>query len=349
LKTIVSIQYLRAIAALSVAYHHIFENRNSAGLGQYAFGVWGVDVFFIVSGFIMWVTTADANPGTFSFWQNRAIRIYPPYWIALTLWILARLVVPDRLANAEVTASATILSYLLVPHYHQVFTTHVWPILVPGWTLEYELFFYLIFGLMLVFTDIVKRVVLISLFLLSLSVIGLLMQPQNALIVVYTSPLLLEFGAGVLLGAAYLNDVKLPGWAAVIAIILGFSGVALGEVFATTDQMRVLMLGIPSLLLVSGCVSLEERISRKPSSILLSLGNASYSVYLFHPVAIGAIALLWEHLVPHGFELSFVLAGLSGSAMAGLIAHKMIERPLIRLLKKPRPPELTRLGEVSAP
>jgi exopolysaccharide production protein ExoZ len=349
LKTIVSIQYLRAIAALSVAYHHIFENRNSAGLGQYALGVWGVDVFFLVSGFIMWVTTAESNPGTVAFWKNRAFRIYPLYWIALTLWILARLVVPDRLANADVTAHSAILSYLLVPHYHQVFTTHVWPILVPGWTLEYELFFYLIFGLMLFFTNIVGRVLLISLVLLVLSLIGLLEQPENALLVVFTSPLLLEFGAGVLLGIAYLNDVKLPTWAALIAIILGFCGVGLGEMISTTDQMRVLALGIPSLLLVSGSVSLENRISRKPSSVLLSLGNASYSVYLFHPIAIGTIAILWEHLVPHGFELSFVLVGLLGSAMAGLIAHKLIERPLIRLLKKPRPPELARLGEATAP
>jgi exopolysaccharide production protein ExoZ len=336
LKTIVSIQYLRAIAATSVAYHHIFENRNGAELTRYAFGIWGVDVFFVISGFIMWVTTADTNSDMASFWKNRIVRIYPIYWIALTLWILARLVIPDRLANADLTVHNVMMSYLLMPHYHAVFTEHIWPVLVPGWTLQFELFFYFIFGLMLLCTNAVGRVILVGGSLICLSVVGALVDVEDAVLVVYTNPMLLEFGAGVLLGWAYMNKVILPSWGAGAAIILGFAGVILGETYATNDLMRVLVLGAPSFLLISGSVSLERQIARAPSVLLVELGNASYSVYLFHPFAIGFVAIVWERLMPSLSKSIFVLAALLSSAVVGWIAHKLIESPLIVLFKSRR-------------
>src|SRR6266568_1603361 len=146
---IVSIQYLRGIAALAVTYNHAFENRFGTALRENANGIWGVDIFFVISGFIMWTTTADGHADAVSFWKKRAIRIYPIYWIALSLWIVGRFVIPDRLGNADVSMESVLRSYLLLPQYHLVFTDRIWPILVPGWTLQFEVFFYFVFGLFL--------------------------------------------------------------------------------------------------------------------------------------------------------------------------------------------------------
>ena len=214
MKQIISIQYLRAIAALAVVYHHAFENHLGADLRPYAFGIWGVDIFFVISGFIMWVTTANSSTTATLFWRKRAIRIYPIYWVALSIWIICRFIAPDRLANVDVTAKTTILSYLLVPHYHLAFTKRIWPILIPGWTLQYELFFYLIFGLALSVVSRPLRAACILACLCFLAAMGCIVEPANALLTTYTDPLLLEFGGGVILGIIYLRGRRLPPWLA---------------------------------------------------------------------------------------------------------------------------------------
>jgi peptidoglycan/LPS O-acetylase OafA/YrhL len=101
LATLVSIQYLRAFAAIMVVYYHIFSNRVAEhwGAGR-DIGLSGVDIFFVISGFIMWTSTSHQRGGVAKFLKRRIFRVYPLWWIALTAWITIRLVLPDRLNNA---------------------------------------------------------------------------------------------------------------------------------------------------------------------------------------------------------------------------------------------------------
>jgi len=335
MKQIISIQYLRAIAALAVVYHHAFENHLGSDLRPYAFGIWGVDIFFVISGFIMWVTTANSSTTATLFWRKRAIRIYPIYWVALSIWIICRLIAPDRLANVDVTAKTTILSYLLIPHYHLAFTKHVWPILIPGWTLQYELFFYLIFGLALSIVSRPLRAACILASLSFLAVVGCIVAPANALLATYTDPLLLEFGGGVILGIIYLCGRRLPPWLALATIVIAIPVLVIDE-YLFSESWRFLVLGIPALLVTFGAVSLEPALAKRPNAPMVLLGDASYALYLFHPIAMGLVAAVWARLLDNSHPASFACVAIGASILSSIFVHVYVERPLTRWLSEAR-------------
>jgi exopolysaccharide production protein ExoZ len=333
MKQIISIQYLRAIAALAVVYHHAFENHLGSDLRPYAFGIWGVDIFFVISGFIMWVTTANSSTTATLFWRKRAIRIYPIYWVALSIWIICRFIAPDRLANVDVTAKTTILSYLLIPHYHLAFPKHIWPILVPGWTLQYELFFYLIFGLALSVVSRPLRAACILACLCLLTLMGYIVEPANALLTTYTDPLLLEFGGGVILGIIYLRGGRLPPWLALATIFIALLGLVIDE-YLFSESRRFLVLGIPAAVIVLGAVSLEPALAKRPNAPMVLLGDASYALYLFHPIAMGLVAAIWARLSDNSHPASFACVAIGASILSSILVHIYIERPLTRWLSE---------------
>jgi exopolysaccharide production protein ExoZ len=331
-RQIIAIQYLRAFAALAVIYRHVFENRLGSSLKEGAIGIWGIDIFFVISGFIMWTTTSDGRSTPASFWKRRIIRIYPIYWVALTIWIVSRVIVPDRLANADVSAESITLSYLLVPHYHLVFTSQIWPILIPGWTLQFEIFFYFIFGLFLFVRQRAWRAGFILSSLVALVVIGAITTPSSAALSIYTSPLLLEFAGGVVLGIVFESGLKLPVWAAASASVIAVFFLITAE-HLFYDYGRCLFFGVPALLLTFGFLSLEERIERRPIAVLTTLGDASYSLYLFHAIIFAAVAVAWERIATEAQPAAFVTVALIVSIVASVGIHFLIERPLIRLFR----------------
>jgi exopolysaccharide production protein ExoZ len=327
MKQIISIQYLRAVAALAVVYHHAFENHLGSELSSFAFGIWGVDIFFVISGFIMWVTTAKSSINAASFWRRRAIRIYPIYWVALSVWIVGRYIVPDRLANADVTVGTMILSYFLVPQYHLVFRPHIWPILIPGWTLQYEIFFYAIFGLSLTITAVRQRAACILICISTLALAGAIFEPTNALTKTYTDPLLCEFGSGVILGIFFLNGGRLPQRLALGTVAVALFCLMIGE-YIFSESWRFLVLGVPAFLVVLGAVSLEESLARRPATSLVLLGDASYSLYLFHPIAVAIAAVIWARLLGGSHPAGFVCAAIGAAIVISLAVHLYVERPL---------------------
>jgi exopolysaccharide production protein ExoZ len=335
MKQIVSIQYLRAIAALAVVYHHAFENHLGSALRPYAFGIWGVDIFFVISGFIMWVTTANSSTTATLFWRKRVIRIYPIYWVALSIWIICRFIAPDRLANVDVTAKTTILSYLLIPHHHLAFPNHIWPILIPGWTLQYELFFYLIFGLALSVVSRPLRAASVLGCLCFLTVVGYIIEPANALLTTYTDPLLLEFGGGVILGIIYLRGGRLPPWLALVMIFIAIPGLVIDE-YLFSESRRFLFLGIPAAMVVWGTASLEPALVKRPNAPMVLLGDASYALYLFHPIAMGLVAAVWARLSNNSHPASFACVAIGASILSSILVHAYIERPLTRWLAEAR-------------
>jgi exopolysaccharide production protein ExoZ len=263
--------------------------------------------------------------------RTRAIRIYPIYWVALSIWILSRFVVPDSLANADVTVKTTILSYLLVPHYHVGLNPRIWPILIPGWTLQYELFFYLIFGLSLPIALTLGRAACIIACLSVLTVAGAIFEPTNALLITYTNPLLLEFASGVILGVIYLNGGRLPQRLALVTIAVAFSGLMIDEYLFSVRQ-RFLLLGAPAFLVVLGAISLEQALVKRPLRPLALLGDASYSLYLFHPIAAAIVALLWARLLGTGHPEGFVCMAIGFAIAISLFVHLYVEKPITRWL-----------------
>jgi hypothetical protein len=135
-----SIRTLRGLAALLVVGFHAAEK---AGL-SFKVGAIGVDLFFVISGFIIWVVTAQrpATPGTFLL--NRAIRVVPLYWTITLLVAGLALLVPSLLASRVLDPARLLASLLFIPHLDAAGMP--WPLLAPGWTLNHEAFFYLVFA-----------------------------------------------------------------------------------------------------------------------------------------------------------------------------------------------------------
>jgi exopolysaccharide production protein ExoZ len=155
---------------------------------------------------------------------------------------------------------------------------------------------------------------------------------QNPLWATYTNPLLLEFGAGVWLGKAW-SEGRLPGrglaWILIAGGLAGFAAVTLAGI--DIEAARPLYWGLPALLLVSGAVSLERAGPLPHWWPLRLLGDASYSVYLVHGLAISAAFRLLRNLA-EGPVPAFTVSVVAG-VVAGLLTYQFAEKPLMKLFR----------------
>lgn len=287
-----SIHYLRAVAALSVVIYHVQAPIAAEPLHVL---VAGVDVFFVISGFVMvQICRADFSPGLFLL--RRAVRIYPVYWAAC---VITMLLLPVGQWDMSV-----VRDFLLFPEQTAVNGfIYFDPFLWQGWTLSYEVIFYLLFAICLGRTKLV--------FLALLLLAGMSAVWPSA----WTNPIILEFGFGMAIAAANREMVERL---AVPALVAGICGLLLAYDLPTTRfPERVIVLGIPAALIVLGMVGLERRLPHVPA--IHFLGSASYSIYLFHYV--GIYALYWSPM------LTFAAA-----VAAGCVAHVLIERPMLSML-----------------
>lgn len=335
--TVVSIQYLRAVAALLVVYLHVFSLKLLQGRDYYeSIGAFGVDIFFVISGFIMWTSTSGQRGGVRRFLTRRIIRVFPMWWIALTVWIASRALVSSHTAPSDMTAAPVIMSYLLVPHYYSSSGKHIWPILAPGWTLQIEWVFYQIFALALLASSRLVRFGFVSIVVVVAAATGLMFRFNSPILSTYTHPLLLEFGFGVVIATlprTVARDRPRTGIALIAAAVILL---ALSYPVAQEGPWRWLWWGLPAALIVLGGLLLEARLSVRVSKAVLLVGDASYSLYLTHPITIGALAIFWERthfvtgLQPHA--LLFIPVALIGSTLTAIATYRFIEQPLLKKL-----------------
>src|SRR5215831_4540480 len=143
---ILGLQYVRGIAAMMVVYHHtgfqIFKAGGHVGLPLWQLGAAGVDLFFVTSGFIMWVTTQDAHVTPAEFCYRRIVRVAPLYWLATLFLLGVSLAAPQLLGTTKFDPGHAMESLLFVPVEHPIFAGEALPFIIQGWTLNYEMFFY---------------------------------------------------------------------------------------------------------------------------------------------------------------------------------------------------------------
>src|SRR6185295_16016614 len=135
-KEVIAVQYLRGIAAAIVVLHHLFSTKGLEYLFLPSLGGFGVDIFFIISGFIMWHTTAESDISALEFWRRRIVRVVPLYWFFLSVMVIAALLAPRVFNSTVITPENVVKSYLFIPHYHVVQNNLIAPILIPGWSLN---------------------------------------------------------------------------------------------------------------------------------------------------------------------------------------------------------------------
>ncbi len=308
MKPLYSIQYLRAFAALSVvAFHTGLAGR----VGQA-----GVDIFFVISGLIMWIVTERENkPG--SFFLRRIARVWPLYVIATIAMALH--IRPDLID--------TVKSMLFVPYRNG--DGHIWPVLVQGWTLNYEMFFYFLVACALIVSR-ESMPILLSMVLISLSIIGLTTKPHNAVLATFTSPILLEFLSGIWIGSLLTKKWILAPGAGVVLIALALVIFLASNFIITLDQYRFLVWGVPSIMLVCGALSLEVAGLVPVLKPAVTLGNSSYSIYLFHPFLQKTTLRLLNVLPPFVSLVGVLIANV----ILGITIYSVVEKRLSRLGKK---------------
>jgi exopolysaccharide production protein ExoZ len=327
------IQYLRAVAALMVVWAHAQTQvpGTSDLIRLPDFGLSGVDIFFVISGFIMLVTTTEKPLTPRQFIELRIVRVVPLYWIMTLLMIGFALVAPGLFKTLLITPVTVVKSLLFIPYDSLSFPGHPWPVLVPGWTLNYEMFFYVLFALALAISTR-SRLWFLVVTMVGLVVAGKVIGPsQRPFVWVYTSPLLLEFAAGAIIGHLWLRGVlRVPILISSAAIVAGIVLlVARGQPpFVEYSQI------IGATLLVGGC--LHPAICALKSPLLRLLGDASYSIYLTHLFTLGGLRVVWVRLVPIVSltgAIAFLATALIVSAAAGYMVYRWLEKPLTARLR----------------
>lgn len=321
-----NIQALRALAAYLVVILHLESLlplsdacRKALGLGAA-----GVDLFFVISGFIMVHTTAGRDVRPLPFVASRLARIVPLYWLLTLAVFVIALTVPSLLGSTTASPDHLVKSLLFIPF--EKGSGAVQPMLPVGWTLNYEMFFYGLFGVSLLARDAVRVAVVCSSAIIGLVLIGQGAQPSSTIAAFYTAPIMLEFVMGMWLGVASFRRARLSrGWAG--ALLAVASGVlVLGSLLYPAGE-RVLWAGPPCAAIVWAAFSLEARGVALRNRLLQSLGAASYALYLSHLFITQGTAELGARLGLLDHPATAIPLATLAAAAAGWCALAL-ERPI---------------------
>jgi exopolysaccharide production protein ExoZ len=288
----------------------------------YWIGAAGVDVFFVVSGFIIWRIASDAAMRAGPFIWRRLTRVAPSYWIATLATAALAAAWPRLMPQVSLSARHLALSLAFVQHTDP--RGLVFPLLPPGWSLNYEAVFYLIVGGSL-FAPARLRLRLVVAGLVGVVAFGFLRPPAYEL---GANPMMLQFAAGAGLATAERPLARLGprlGAALTLAALALFAAMSLTDL--RSELFRPLLWGCPATLTVAGAIALEPTIGRRLPSALMRLGDASYAIYLCHfpTVALVAAAMRAQPAA------AFVTTAIAASLAVGLAFHRLVERPTIAL------------------
>ena len=272
-KKITNVQALRAFAAINVVILHVIFNAeiydNAVVFFRFlkGWGGSGVDLFFVISGFVMVYIQWLKNKPPSAFFKDRLTRIVPNYWL-FSLLIGALMMLAPKLFNKKVFSIGWLLCSLL---FSSQLMGYAEPIIFVGWTIEYEMFFYLFFAISLFFNSIFKSF-LTSTVLILISIFVFKMDP-----------IMLEFTFGMIIGQLYITK-NTSAQAAQKSLILGGIFFLLSILMKDSGVSRVVIYGLPSALIVFGCVNMAQM----KDNIFTKIGDASYSIYLVQVFTIPA-------------------------------------------------------------
>ncbi len=316
-----SIQVLRGLAALMVVVYHLPAALNVPDLNVPLLNG-GVDIFFVISGFVMVLSTESRRPDHFAFLKQRLTRIVPFYWVmtclmAAALWVFAgRVSTPHDLIN----------SLLFVPYLDQA-TGYVQPVLGVGWTLNLEILFYILFAATMSFGKLSQMAAIGIVFATAIAARIVFEPAEETVLFFYTTPMLFEFLAGMALGHLAGRLRRLPDLLGVSATVLAIvSALVMASGF---DLPRTIAQGLPALMLVAGCLTLENHFRLYAPRLLARLGDASYSLYLTHPIVLLALTpiVAGANVLPWISGIAVVVACIA----IALASFSFIEKPLLAI------------------
>ncbi len=338
-KNLQLIQLLRGIAALLVVLLHTTINANEIFNSDFLFNFFkfggaGVDTFFVLSGFVITYTSqknigyADKLP---SFIKRRCVRIYPTYWIIISLFLLSQILLPAFYRTHFSFSLTNIFStYLLFPGHGMVNGV--------SWTLSYELFFYLLFC----FAFIIKNkknsfglAISYAAAVILLPLGGYNYNNESPWLSLITSPMNVEFLMGVtvvVLLPCISKKISIP-FICLGSIIFLLDGILTNMHYTLFPNSfnRVVFFGVPSFFIITGLVKYELSHSVKPYKIFLLLGESSYSLYLIHlPLIVASFKVIaklnmQDKTLLHNIPI--LIIGII--CLISIKFYKFVEKPII--------------------
>lgn len=341
-----NIQALRGVAVLLVVAYHLSLIEQKYGgsktiiSDQFGFGIFGVDLFFVISGFIM----ATITRGKFGikkyavkFIFNRATRIYPTYWFYTILALIIYLINPMWVNSSQGNQVDIFTSFFLLP-------SSTLPLVLVGWTLIHEIYFYLIFFLILLLSPEKKMPAVILLWGIGILLFAIFFKPHNPFTKVAFHPLTLEFIGGCFLSILFhkkkwemnLQIVIIFTFSILLASLYGFNVYQnyTGQ-SELTGFWRIIILGLPGLITVYCLINVEQH-GYVANSVLIKIGDASYSIYLSHIFTLSAIGRMWSIFSNDDVYDNIIVIPILFIivVIVGIMSYNLIEKPLLKLSRR---------------
>ena len=344
---LVHIQILRFLAALAVvAFHALglapkaFEVPESAVSLALSYGGHGVDLFFVISGFIIFYTSRSAALTPADFLRRRIERVVPLYFFVILAFTLLAIALPAVFGTPGWYTPRHILKSLAFVS----FTDGEPPVVAVGWSLEYEMYFYLVVALLMALTREPWRNV-VTIFS-ALAIVGQLPGVSAALgnYAFFTDAMILEFVLGVIVGQLFVQGrIGLP--------FLIPTACAFAAVLASDPFNRAIMAGLPAACLVAAAAFISR--ARSNSSwaerVLARLGDASYSIYLAQVETVSLAAVAIANLIPAIAPMLLLIVTSCIVVMLGGLLNTLVERPLLELCRGVRRSRAPPRGVLSPP
>jgi exopolysaccharide production protein ExoZ len=316
-----ALQYLRALAAYAVVYAHTTTQHEPYSEFLPYFGSFGVDIFFVISGFIMvWIARETDAP--LPFFINRIRRVVPLYWFFTLLMAAILLVAPQVFKNSYFEFAPLLKSLFFLPYWSSIHPGEVWPLVAPGWSLNYEMYFYLLFALSLI-VKLKWRVPAISIAITLVFVLALRVSGPSAAVSFLSESIVFEFILGMWLALSFKRGMRLPSSGGVCLIVAGVCWLLLDPPMA-----HLFRYGVPSLLIVAGCLYLKTPENR----FGVLLGDSSYALYLSHIFTLGLLAKLLPPILGDSASAAwvFVLICFVVCVIGGIVVHVVVDNWLLR-------------------
>ena len=344
-KALQSIHFLRGLAAVFVVLAHALGSTSlkfpqhvsilpGSFESQLVICASSVDFFFLISGFTMFYVYAKdfGNPLAWrDFMVRRVIRIVPMYWLITAIYVAGLLFVPSAFSTLKFQLRHAIESFLFIPTSNSA--GEHFPMLNVGWTLWFEMYFYLLFGLAMLRT--VRFALWAMGIFFGLSVlIGYVAPLGTPVLEVLFNQLVFEFFLGGLAGYLALRGYRASVPIAWALLASGLAIFAIQFVAGEWHIGRLFTRGVPALMILIGLVSLEQHGRFKSPDWAIRLGDECYSLYLTHSLVLALIfkAYISLELMRWVSPDALIVLCLLAAVIAAHVVFVWLERPLTAAL-----------------
>ncbi|QXO17236.1 acyltransferase family protein [Vibrio ostreae] len=322
-----SLQILRALAAWLVVYHHfmqVFYNFNyNSFLGEFFSyrGGFGVDVFFVLSGFVMYSSiNSNSNTSPVIFFVKRLFRIFPAYWFYTFSFVFLILLIPSGLSERVFTLESLVLSLFFIPHQNPT-GLGVYPLLTVGWTLNFEMMFYLILSVCL-FWGNNKALFLCCIIIFFLPLV--IPSQVDVIFYVLNSIKLWQFIFGIFVGLFISKYTNIPFFnyrTGFFFIVLAFF--VISSFFGYGFVQKTLS----ATFLVLGFILIEPILDKKNFVVrfLVKLGDISYSTYLSHVLILHVFVYMFGNDLTGLGELSVLVLMSCSVYFVSILTYNYVE------------------------